>query len=92
MVGNRTQLPEPNLPYYDANAGSNSIIVAFARGDRSMESEYTISFDAINVLVLSMLALDLVVFHRKAHVVSLREAAAWSVVWICFALIFNLWL
>jgi tellurite resistance protein TerC len=39
-----------------------------------------------------MLALDLVVFHRKAHVVSLREAAIWSVVWICLALLFNGWI
>lgn len=32
--------------------------------------------------VLLMLALDLGVFHRKAHVVSVREAIAWSAVWI----------
>jgi len=37
-----------------------------------------------------MLALDLAVFHRKAHAVSLREAFAWSIVWISLALIFNL--
>jgi len=37
-----------------------------------------------------MLALDLLVFHRKAHAVSLREAFSWSVVWISLALIFNL--
>jgi tellurite resistance protein TerC len=34
-------------------------------------------------LVLGMLALDLGVFHRKAHEVSFREALAWSVVWVC---------
>lgn len=37
-----------------------------------------------------MLALDLGVFHRKAHVVRLKEALGWSVVWICLALLFNL--
>jgi tellurite resistance protein TerC len=42
-----------------------------------------------NVFVLMMLALDLGVFHRSAHVVSLREAAAWSTVWVTLALIFN---
>ena len=42
-----------------------------------------------NVFVLLMLALDLGVFHRKAHVVSLREAAAWSTVWVVLALLFN---
>ena len=38
--------------------------------------------------VLLMLALDLGVFHRKAHVVTIREAVAWSVVWIALALAF----
>jgi tellurite resistance protein TerC len=42
-----------------------------------------------NVFVLVMLALDLGVFHRKAHAVSLREAGAWSVVWVLLALSFN---
>ncbi|OGT94727.1 MAG: hypothetical protein A3I79_05390 [Gemmatimonadetes bacterium RIFCSPLOWO2_02_FULL_71_11] len=36
-----------------------------------------------------MLALDLGVFHRKAHVVGFREALAWSGVWIGLALAFN---
>jgi tellurite resistance protein TerC len=40
--------------------------------------------------VLAMLALDLGVFHRKAHPVKLREALAWSGVWITLALIFDL--
>lgn len=39
--------------------------------------------------VLLLLALDLGVFHRKAHVVSMREAILWSGVWIGLALIFN---
>ena len=42
-----------------------------------------------NLFILAMLALDLGVFHRKAHEVSLKEATAWSVVWISLALIFN---
>jgi tellurite resistance protein TerC len=41
------------------------------------------------VLVLSLLALDLGVFHRRAHAVSVREAALWSAVWIGLALGFN---
>jgi tellurite resistance protein TerC len=40
--------------------------------------------------VLAMLALDLGVFHRHAHVVSLREALAWSSVWVALAMLFNL--
>ena len=41
-------------------------------------------------LVLVLLALDLGVFHRKAHAVGFREAATWTVVWISLALLFNL--
>jgi len=43
-----------------------------------------------NILVLGILALDLLVLHRKAHAVSLREALAWSCVWVSMALIFCL--
>jgi tellurite resistance protein TerC len=43
-----------------------------------------------NAFVLVMLALDLGVFHRKAHVVSFKESIAWTVVWVTLALLFNL--
>ena len=39
--------------------------------------------------VLAMLALDLGVFHRHAHKVSVREASIWSLVWVGLALGFN---
>ena len=39
-------------------------------------------------LVLILLALDLGVFHRKAHVVSVREALGWSAFWIGLGLAF----
>ncbi len=42
-----------------------------------------------NVCVLGMLALDLGVFNRKAHVISFREAIIWSIAWIVLALLFN---
>jgi tellurite resistance protein TerC len=42
------------------------------------------------LFVLLMLALDLGVFHRKAHVVGVREALAWSAVWIAMGLAFSL--
>lgn len=45
---------------------------------------------AFNVFVLGMLALDLGVFHRKAHAVNLKEASVWTAVWIALALAFNL--
>lgn len=45
---------------------------------------------AFLAFVSVMLAIDLGVFHRKAHVVSFREAAIWSVIWVVVALLFNL--
>ncbi|GMU66101.1 MAG: tellurium resistance protein TerC [Acidobacteriota bacterium] len=55
-----------------------------------MESSSVWLWVGFNVFVLAMLALDLGVFHRKAHVVSVREASIWSAVWIGLALVFNL--
>ncbi len=37
-----------------------------------------------------MLALDLGVFLRKAHVVSFREAIGWTITWFTLAMLFNL--
>ena len=42
-----------------------------------------------NVFVLVMLALDLGVFNRKSHVVSVKEALIWTLIWIFLALVFN---
>jgi tellurite resistance protein TerC len=41
------------------------------------------------ILILLLLALDLGVFHRKAHVVQAREALLWSGVWVGLALLFT---
>jgi tellurite resistance protein TerC len=40
--------------------------------------------------IAAMLALDLVVFHRKAKVISTKDAAIWSGVWVAISLSFNL--
>jgi TerC family integral membrane protein len=45
---------------------------------------------AFNVLVLIAIALDLGVFHRKAHKITLREALLWSLAWIGLAITFGL--
>jgi tellurite resistance protein TerC len=45
-----------------------------------------------NACVLAMLALDLGIFNRRAHAMSLREAAAWSVTWVGLSLGFNFWI
>ena len=39
--------------------------------------------------ILVLLAIDLGVFHRGAHRVSMREAAIWSVIWVALSLTFN---
>ncbi|HUL33862.1 MAG TPA: TerC family protein [Candidatus Eisenbacteria bacterium] len=44
---------------------------------------------AFNLFVLFALALDLGVFHRKAHKIKLREAAFWSGVWIAVSIAFG---
>ncbi len=45
-----------------------------------------------NAMVLLLLALDLGVFNRKAHAVSVKEALGWSAVWISLAVGFGAWI
>jgi tellurite resistance protein TerC len=52
-------------------------------------SEYWWFYAAFTAFILLLLALDLGVFHRHAHVVTFRESLAWSVVWVTLALAFN---
>jgi tellurite resistance protein TerC len=40
-------------------------------------------------IVFALLLLDLGVFHKKAHVVSIKESVTWSLVWISLALLFD---
>jgi tellurite resistance protein TerC len=44
---------------------------------------------AFGAVIAVMLALDLLVFHRRAHEVSAREATIWTIVWIAVSLLFN---
>lgn len=53
-------------------------------------SETTMLWTGFNIFVLAMLALDLGVFHRRSHEVSIREALIWTGVWITLAMAFNL--
>lgn len=41
------------------------------------------------VFVLGMLAIDLGLFNKEAHIVSTKEAATWTGVWVALALLFN---
>ena len=43
-----------------------------------------------NVVVLTLIAVDLLVFHRRPRHVSLKEAAAWSALWVGLSLTFSL--
>jgi tellurite resistance protein TerC len=49
----------------------------------------SLSWLGFNLFVLAMLALDLGIFHRKPHAVSIKEAAWWTGFWITLALVFN---
>jgi tellurite resistance protein TerC len=51
--------------------------------------DYWWFYAGFTAFVLLLLALDLGVFHRHAHVVSFRESLLWSVVWLTLALVFN---
>lgn len=53
-------------------------------------SETALLWTGFCVFVLGMLALDLGVFHRKAHAVSVKEALVWTGVWITLSMLFNL--
>ena len=51
-------------------------------------SDYWGFYVGFLVLVFFFLAIDLGVFHRKAHAVSFKESAIWTVVWMSMALLF----
>jgi len=51
-----------------------------------------ILWTVFGVIVAVMMALDLGVFHRKAHEVSVREALIWTAVWVALGLGFGVFL
>ncbi len=51
-------------------------------------TDYWWFYSAFLLFVLGMLALDLGVFHRKAHAVCVKEAFAWTMVWVSLAMVF----
>src|SRR5690606_18208966 len=42
-----------------------------------------------NVFIVFMLIIDLAVFNRKAHEITIKESLTWTVVWIVLAVIFG---
>ncbi len=53
-------------------------------------SEYSLIYLLFTAGILLLLFLDLGVFHKKAHPVSVKEAGLWTLFWISLALAFNL--
>jgi tellurite resistance protein TerC len=53
-------------------------------------AEYWWFYGVFTLFVLGMLALDLGVFHKKAHAVSFKEAAGWTVFWVSLGILFNI--
>jgi tellurite resistance protein TerC len=41
------------------------------------------------IIIIIFLAIDLLIFNKKAHKTSVREAGIWSIVWIVLSLVFN---
>ncbi|NOT78955.1 MAG: TerC family protein [Bacteriovoracaceae bacterium] len=47
---------------------------------------------AFAAIIGFMLVLDLGVFHKKSHKVSIKESLAWTAIWITLSLMFNAWI
>jgi tellurite resistance protein TerC len=55
-----------------------------------MESDMTVWWIIFILFILAMLALDLGVFNRKAHVIKVKEALWWTFFWVSLAMLFCL--
>lgn len=62
-----------------------------------LQSETFMNYDILhwvffNLFIVLMLAIDLLVFSRKAHVVTMKEAVGWTIFWIGLATLFNIYI
>ena len=57
--------------------------------DVLLGSGSTVAWVVFTAFVLVMLALDLGVFHRDSHEISIKEATVWTIVWIALACVFG---
>ncbi len=53
-------------------------------------SSQVLMWIGFNIFVVLMLILDLKVFHRRSHVISIKESLLWTAFWIALSLLFNL--
>jgi tellurite resistance protein TerC len=65
--------------------GDGSMLTLAAAGGSNIMWAYVIFIG----LVIAFLALDLGVFHREAHEVSMKEATIWSVIWLTCGIAFS---
>ncbi|MFQ5945515.1 MAG: TerC family protein [Anaerolineae bacterium] len=54
-----------------------------------MPSTETLAWAGFGAIVLTLLVLDLGVFHRRAHTIEVREAVRWVGFWVSLAIAFN---
>jgi tellurite resistance protein TerC len=78
--------------HHDILVATVSFFVSCATKNRRKEMDFdTVGlWVGFNLLVVTLLAIDLGVFHRRARAVSIKEAGLWSIFWIALALLFNL--
>jgi len=50
---------------------------------------HTLAWIGFFIIIVLLLAMDLGVFHRRAHVIKMKEAARWTVFWIAVGLTFT---
>ena len=67
----------------------NNLMLLAAEAASSPADPKIWAYAAFIGLVLLLLALDLGVFHREAHEVSMKEAATWSAIWLACGITFS---
>jgi tellurite resistance protein TerC len=66
-----------------------AIALLRAQGDLFSAPRMPWTWICFILLILALLALDLFVLHRKAHIVGVKEALGWSAFWISLGLLFS---
>jgi len=67
---------------------SADCLLAIADGGWTPGTQRLLAYGGFLFIVLAMLALDLGVFHREAHEVSVRESLVWSAIWLSLGVAF----
>lgn len=53
-------------------------------------SSQVLMWVGVNIFLFGMIILDLKIFHRRAHVITIKESLLWTAFWIALSLLFNL--